>query len=624
MKFNTYFQKQFDSNNCELLPENIKKDILSDFENMSDLDIENEEDQRKFFLVRNLVPQIILSMWDKKINNQTAQILSREIFRNRDINPIGTFLQLIEAIDLALKKMIPETLIPKLAYPQSNWPIQLPQYDIGRWVSATRKIYELMNKGYQQDQAKQTVLGNWEPSEQMDYNNWLKFYNEKVPDKYPKLATADAGFFGSLPISALRTSLPSSGKIPNPIPSGEGHATKVSPGLPQHLPHDINDVRDTIEKQRNKLIGRLNSAEKLLSNMDGQLFAGDEQELMIKLLHDLKRRIQVANKRTVKSSLFEDQIFLTANYLQSCGKIKQAGFFYKIAQLPPSPLDDFAGMPSADAAPGATPEETPGTDEGKGDSEATHNLLKDFFDNLSRGVSGDPMDTPEERKNAEITLGKGSWILKTAQLPPKPLAQAPEKTAPNKVKNVFVPEPENKEEIPNDSTDDIIEAALSNVTIDDVINRLEMLVSVYNQREIARQLGILDIMMDRLGLASFFPALGEAMSKALESNQYIGSRLGDILTQVRGSVDTPGASEWVEVNKKENPQTSEIRKRLEAQKEKEQKRKDLRKQKEDDQAEGKPTSKSPGAEVPIQIPVEETAALREPARIEKSPKINTR
>src|SRR5690606_19494628 len=88
---------------------------------------------------------------------------------------------------------------------------------------------------------------------------------------------------------------------------------------------------------------------------------------------------------------------------------------------------------------------------------------------------------------------------------------------------------------PEDNTGDIIDDALEQVTIDDAINLLEMLVGIYKQREVPRQLSKLDMVMDRLGLAAFFPQLGEAQSKALESTQYVSTRLEDMLAKLKGS-----------------------------------------------------------------------------------------
>lgn len=663
---NKHFQRQFDSANCSLLPADIRDGVRSDFEVMSHLGIENDEDQNKFFLIRNHVPEIVHLIFNGKLNDKTARAVAAEVFRNREKNPIGTLLELIEATDLALKKMVPPELRPKLAYPQPGPRNQLPQYDVGRWVDATRHIYSLMAKGHSQEQAKQSVIGKWEHREQMDYEQWLRFYKERVPEKYPKLAQDNnfAGGLGGIPVDILQANVRGAKRFPAPFPGGLDRQThKVPPGLPQRTEGDSDPVRDTIESQRKKLISRLNAAEKLLYSSEGQMFAGEEQELMLKLLQDLKRRIQTANKRTVRSSLFEDHVFRTANLLKIQGRDEPAAFFYKIAQLPPPPGGGLGGGPTGGDLLGGMGgmgdtggDGPPAPSSGPGDKKETHDLLKEFFDGLKRGIS-DKDDTPEEREQAEkeekkptpapppapaedtggaegaeatavfevddqIKLGIGYWkpeLRAYGQAAPVPRApQAPQ--APVEPESDVAIEPD--EEAPaGDNTDDVIEAALKSVNVNDVITRLEMLVSIYNQREISRQLAILDIMMDRIGLASFFPQLGEAMSKALEANQYIGNRLQEILGKVKGSVDAPGADEWIEVTPEDHPETEGIRNRLKEKQEKEEARKEMRKEREMARMEGG----EPQAQTaqPTRPPGEE-AELQRPSRVEKAPPIRTR
>lgn len=655
MNLNNYLKTQIDSNNCAFLPKNVKDSVISDFEVMSHLGIDNDDDQYKFFLLLNNIPEILHLIFKIRLNEKIQRVLVAEVFKNRKNIPIDTLLGLIEAIGLALHKMIPQNIKSKLAYPQVKDKEQLPQYNISHWVEVTKKIYELMSKGYSSEQAKESVIGNWERREKMDYENWLRFYKEKVPEKYPKLAfDMSEPMLGGLPVNSLKAIMPTQ--------NGQGYAVKVPPGLPQHLPNDINEARDTIESQRKKLIGRLNSAEKLLSSMDGQLFAGDDQELMLKLLQDLKRRILTANKRTIKSSLFEDHIYRTANLLKVQGKDNAANFFIKMAQF--GDLGAPVGLPGVNQPEQAL--EAPSS--GDGNETETHDLLKEFFDNLKRGVD-DSDDTVEERKeNAQnpkvpepaqtpttvqtspvmppplsvspppptatalidlsnqIKIGMGYWnpTLKIAQIAPNvsnpvipnksiaPISNKPRMSNPLET-------PKKEEGIIDDNTDDVIDAALKNVNINDAVRRLEMLVSIYNKRELSRQLGILDIMLDRLGIAAYFPSLGEAMSKALEANQYIGNRLGEILSRIKGSVDSPGASEWVESNKNDNPETEGLRNRLEQDKIKEDQRKELRKQQD--------LAKSQGIEPPTANPlptVGESADLQKPSRVEKAPKLEVR
>jgi hypothetical protein len=517
-----------------------------------------------------------------------------------------------------------------------------------------------MVKGYNDDDAKKHIIGNWETREKMDYEQWLRFYKEKVPEKYPKLAYDDSLFVGGLPVEVLRAKMHmSGGKFPNPIAGGEGNAQKRSPGIPE-LPStgDNDSVRDRIEGQRRKLVSRLNAAEKMLASMDGQLFAGDDQELMLKLLQDLKRRIQITNKRTAKSTLFEDQIYRTANQLRVNGRIKAADFFYKLAQFGPMP--PLPGAPGGDDAPPA-----PAGGDDNASKQDTHDLLQEFFDNITRGVS-DKDDTPEKREEQEkkdkaptpapapapaptpgppatpgtpatppgppapatasiqdrIKLGMGFWNIKSAQDAPPPPPPPPQEVA------VEAPEPTPDQ--PEDNTDDVIEAALRNVSVNDVINRLEMMVSVYNKRELSRQLSILDLMMDRLGLASHFPELGEAMSKALDGNQYIGTRLESVLGKIKGSVDVPAANKWIEPTPDVNrPDTAGIRQRLEQQEADEEKRREMRKQKDLAQQPGQP-GQAPGAmprgpeNAAAAAPLGQAVELQSPARVEKAPPINTR
>jgi hypothetical protein len=156
-----------------------------------------------------------------------------------------------------------------------------------------------------------------------------------VPSKYPKLAqiryhepSDQNGVY--IPVGNFPKS-----HLPSPVSHlrrDDDDNNKEDPEKKKPL-SDVNDVRLTIENQRKKIISRLNSAEKMLESMDGQLFAGDEQELLLKLLQDLKRRIQTSNKKTVKSSLFQDLIIKEANVLSYLGQKRSANLLFKLAQM---------------------------------------------------------------------------------------------------------------------------------------------------------------------------------------------------------------------------------------------------------------------------------------------------
>jgi len=181
----------------------------------------------------------------------------------------------------------------------------------------------------------------------------------------------------------------------------------------------------------------------------------------------------------------------------------------------------------------------------------------------------------------EINIGEAE----TAPPEDKPKQQR-EKLAPQQ-SEITVIEDDIKVE---DNTDDVIEAALDHISIKDAISRLEILVGIYKQREVPRQLAILDIMMDQLGLSSFFPQLGEAQSKALESTQYISTRLEDVLSKLQGSVQSAEGEKWVEQEKTISPETQTLQNTLKSEREREEKRKQMRKQKADEKLDNSRTN----------------------------------
>lgn len=143
-------------------------------------------------------------------------------------------------------------------------------------------------------------------------------------------------------------------------------------------------------------------------------------------------------------------------------------------------------------------------------------------------------------------------------------------------------------------TDDLLEKALSEITVTDVIERLDTLVNLFRTREIPRQLAIIDLMMDQLNLSSFFPGLAEASSKSLEANQYALSRIEEVLSKLKGSIKNPkdkeldltGTGTLGEVP--QNIDAESIRSSLQNQEIKEKARKQQKKQEELNKAEPTP------------------------------------
>ena len=86
-----------------------------------------------------------------------------------------------------------------------------------------------------------------------------------------------------------------------------------------------------------------------------------------------------------------------------------------------------------------------------------------------------------------------------------------------------------------DIGDNAIDAALKNIKLPDVIAKLEELVQFYRNRQISRELLIVDLMLEALNISAFFPSMAEAAKSSLDSNQYVLTRLEDVLAKLRGA-----------------------------------------------------------------------------------------
>ena len=648
---NEYFQQLLGGDKAQLLPEDLRTKCIEDARTMSAIGVQSPDDQRVFWVVFHGTPGILQELLGDKPNMEDVARVAASVFAKRKERKLHNLVGLFDAVARGAHECrlpVSQRVLSRIkaAYPQGPGSRQpRPPYDMNRWMQATQDIYVGMREqNIDFSTSLRNVTKEWEPVEMVDFKQWLKMYQQGVPDKYPKLATAqpyyengDPGFFIPNPIApaALKS------RIPSPI--GPKHE-ETDADRAAKKEKEVSD-RDNIEMQRAKIISRLNAAEKLLASMEGQTFAGELQELMLKLLQDLKRKVQTANKINVKSSLFEDYIYREANRLRASGYEKQAGFFEKIAQ----PMDPMMDPMMGGAPVGAEPTVDPSA--GEDPKEGTRKAIEELSEFMETGtINRDdereerdaakkteqqppaapaaPAAPPQEMPVAASLTDDGDIIVEAqaipADVPPAPPAPppappveappAPPAEAPVAAEEE-ADEPKAEEPSEEEHTDDVIEAALQNISIHDVIRRLEMLVSIYNQREIPRQMSVLDIMMHRLGLASLFPNLGEAMGKALESHQYIGTRLEDILTKLKGSLKSETAVEWTEPQQDDSPETETVRRNLEQERAQEEMRREQRRARELEKAQ---QAAAPG--VGEQAPGE----LAAPSKVERTQPIPTR
>lgn len=508
----------------------------------------------------------------------------------------------------------------KKAYPQDEHSLFINSpHNINKWMKSMQEVYATAPAlGWAQ--AFNKVTSGWDDMEKNDFKKWMSFYQEEAHHKYKTAQTYVENGGAFIPnIDHLRA------KLPNREPD-------MSPFV---VSKDINDVQEKelqramVERKIQSLIGRLNSAEKIATNPQVQLalkkclhMGVDE---WVSLLQKLKREIQLAPMRVTTSTLLEDIIYKNANQIYSHGHKAAAHLLMKVAQAPTSSIPAPGGIPPM--TPGVTPgavqplaPTSPTSTPSNGDMIGTpddKDAMAEFLSNLNNAdilqIEDEESDIDEESTItvvAQATPNAEDLPLSPNPAPtpdPKPRPAAPPPTPASTPPELEVSEDEVSNELA--TSGDPFDQALSNVKVKDIVTRLEGIASMFKNRQIARQLSIIDLMMDKVGIAPFFPGLGEAMKSALESNQYCQTRVEEILAKLRGTMSTP-MSEHLEgeVSGQNDFKEDQIQSQLAQQEQAEQARKERRKMIQDqEEAASLAPPPAPGQE------------LAGPAQVQKAP-----
>lgn len=442
-----------------------------------------------------------------------------------------------------------DSIDEKKAYFNDDY-MKIPgQSDTAKWMKAAEKITQLKNSGMSFDKAVNETIQAWSEIESYDFKNWYKYYLQGNHLKYkqaqiwfkPTSVLNQASNTDKLDIDDL---------IPNPT-----EPVEVVPTVDDSVM--IKDIQT-------KVLARLNAAEKLLSSNYGIQFAGNQLDELLNSIHTLKRQVLGLAKKSKATKIYEDLIIREGNKLHFGGFIKQAEFLYKIAgevaqTVPPTPPQTVPVSPTLTSNPDASGDtdtaspEAPVSTEGQ---EAAIEIedqapppptqivgnpgalplgnpdegnVSPSIDSLSEGMKGflSNMEPKVEDKEDELEIMDADDLVVEAQ-----------------VQEVTPAEPigVNDEELENNQSlsgfDSQMDQLFSNVTVQDIIQKLEDLAKVCKVREIPRQLSLIDMMLNALNMSPLFPSLSEATNKALESNNYISSRIEEILSKLRGTLDT--------------------------------------------------------------------------------------
>lgn len=493
----------------------------------------------------------------------------------------------------------------KLSYPNEDFKFPKKPHDINKWMSIAKQIYSSSNKSH----SLNNLTKDWNSSEKQDFINWLKFYEQgnHLKYKFAQNYYGSPGYF--LPLGKEEEN--SSKK------SDEEEQIGISP----------EDKQELIRNFKKKIISRLDSIDRVLDKHNDLNINEDELSIIWDTVHALKVKIRNLKIASLRSRMYEDLIIREANILQHKGFVKSASLLRSVAQnLPTPPTQPVTNDPSKmtgnmNTLPASLPGQQPPnntsnmqpqadlsslpTPEPQKSENATSSGdgIKDFLENMATGnitVTEDKDENTVDDDMSEIEVFDDS-LISEAQL-------APEKKPTPPTTPTLKPSPEITDQhssLEENKFDKAIDNVLSNVTVEDVVQKLEDLSKIFKTREIPRQLSLVDMMLDSLGLAPFFSALSEASNKSLESNNYILTRIEDVLSKLRGAIKTNDID--LRGKQEVSPSVSNIKENLQNVEDKEKLKKDQKKEEELSQVQEK-GKEEPSVELP-----EQPAAPKPPA-----------
>lgn len=544
----------------------------------------------------------------------------------------------------------PEHFEKKKAYPNydqyQNSPVQ---HDTKKWLMALKSISYKEKAGLPYREAIKQTVGDWKKMEVHDFLNWLRFYNEGTPMKY-KFAqvwyeNGQPGYFLHIKPDAPKEEAPVVDN--NAVQQAQEEAERSE------------EKRSVIEKQRAKIIGRLDSAEKLLRSPEGQQFAGTELEQLMEAIYTLKKKVQLVNKLSVSTRLYEDMIVREGNVLKRSGFNKAAEVLYSLAQSPAQsgeqggagpqnggkvPMDGqpppdpsgagqsgtMSGLPATapgvpnaqspdDAAGAGTQNDQPGAkalmqggDAPTGTAQSTPAIIpqdppespqpkgiKEFLENMNEGAMTEASEADDQLEVFDDNLEVNDLMSRAQMAPPAPgpgippaaledvpIADSPPPAAetpanlPSNSKAIEAPKDEEPLEVTEkdlpapggdsptggadaSSLDSKLDATFEQVTMEEIVAELEDISTYYKVREMPRRLARLDMMFDSKGISAYFPSLAEAQNRALDANNYIATRIDDILAKVRGAMVTQDMSGKLKQDIDKEKQRKQMRKEQE-------------------------------------------------------------
>jgi hypothetical protein len=369
-----------------------------------------------------------------------------------------------------------------------------PQRDLGKWIRALGEVFAAERAGEPRNRAVARLTKEWSPVEQTDFTQWVRYYEKGDHEKYGLKITA-AEEERMPPGELMREQLKMQAQPEQQQQPKEQQPVRRRRGRPPRT------APKTLQDRKNFIIGRLDAIRRELRQFV-EAWPTHVWNELYQTLADLEQ--QIVGLRTESS--MRDCLIRTAGIWEKHGIAAGAQAIRRIAQPPGGGEDVVSQIEKAltgreyETEPPPSPEEA--------------------------GAAGLPPPAPPGELGPPPAGGPGPAEEPMGGPPPEAMGELPEAPPP--------PKPEGGEEKGKPPGKD--ENPYSGSSVRDVLNILEPLSSVFKERETVRKLSKVDMMMDGLGIVSYFPELGEVIARLIETDSYVSTRLEKIMNKLRGGM----------------------------------------------------------------------------------------
>lgn len=505
---NKYIENLFVNMSNDGMNDELWEVAVNDLNNFKNADVKSDKDRNLYLYLENVITRIF-----KNIDDGQVRDLINKVFNELRDN--------VEITNDDIKNAIVKNF-KKTAYPNSSgnfYSPSIPKYNVDKWIDALNNIYSGLYNGENKNDLINKITEDWSQMEKINFESWMKYYENGDHDKY------------DIKKSASGTLIPSFNRE---LFNQNTKQNEVSPELVRGPGRPRQTIR-TLEQEKIALINRLDSAMKILRKFVDVWPKDIWQRLFSELSH-----LQGEIPTLKTSSTIADCVIKVANRLNRNG-INGSEILIKIADT-----GDIANK-IENALSGRNPDES----REQQNTETPVNNQQDFMmppmgqPELSQEqLPGMPEMPPELAQTEQMP----DLEKEQPQMPPAGIEESlPKPEEPPTIENNEVEKPKKEKSDVNNPFDG------KNITIQSVLEILEPISKTLNEREFPRSLSKVDMMLDSLHIASHFPELSEALSKSLELNIYVGTRIDKIINKLKGGlkVDSPNNDNIPEIDMSE-------------------------------------------------------------------------